>query len=92
MRNSHSRFLVACTIAFIIVWLAAPARVGAQRGTTGIDAYAITNARIVTVSGPVIERGTIVFRNGLIVAVGESVKAPPDARTIDGAGLTVYPG
>ena len=62
----------------------------AQR--SAIDTYAITNARIVTVSGPVIERGTVVIRNGLIAAAGANVTAPPDARVIDGAGLTVYPG
>jgi imidazolonepropionase-like amidohydrolase len=46
----------------------------------------------VTVSGPTIERGTVVIRDGLIAAVGANVAAPPDARTIDGTGLTVYPG
>ena len=55
-------------------------------------AYAITNARIVTLSGAPLERGTIVIRNGLIAAVGANVKAPADARVIDGTGLTVYPG
>jgi hypothetical protein len=59
---------------------------------TGVDTYAITNARIAPVSGALIERGTIVFRNGLIVAVGANVSAPSDARVIDGSGLTVYPG
>src|SRR5262245_46138538 len=59
---------------------------------TGIDTYAITNARIVPVSGATIEHGTVVIRNGLISAVGASVTPPPDARVIDGAGLTVYPG
>ena len=39
---------------------------GAQRNNA-IDTYAITNARIVTVSGPTIDRGTIVIRNGLII-------------------------
>lgn len=63
---------------------------GAQR--SAIDTYAITNARIVTVSGATLERGTVVVRNGLIAAVGANVNAPPDARIIDGAGLTVYPG
>jgi len=62
----------------------------AQR--SAIDTYAITNARIVTVSGPVIDRGTVVVRNGLIAAAGANVNAPPDARVIDGSGLTVYPG
>ena len=63
---------------------------GAQR--SAIDTYAITNARIVTVSGSTLDRGTVVVRNGLIAAVGANVSAPPDARIIDGAGLTVYPG
>ena len=62
----------------------------AQR--SAIDTYAITNARIFTVSGSVIERGTVVIRNGLIAAVGANVNAPPDARVIDGTGLMVYPG
>lgn len=54
--------------------------------------YAITNARIVTVSGPVIESGTVVIANGLIAAVGTNVTVPPEAWVIDGEGLTVYPG
>jgi len=64
--------------------------VNAQR--SAIDTYAITNARIVPVSGATIERGTVVIRNGLIAAIGANVTAPPDARVIDGTGLTVYPG
>src|SRR5215207_8270786 len=56
------------------------------------QSYAITNARIVTVSGPTIERGTVVVRDGLIAAVGADAKAPADAQVFDGTGLTVYPG
>ncbi|HLX45349.1 MAG TPA: amidohydrolase family protein [Bryobacteraceae bacterium] len=55
-------------------------------------AVAIRNARIVTVSGSPIAKGTIVIRNGLIEAVGDSIQAPSDALVIDGEGLTVYPG
>src|SRR5436190_21986942 len=55
-------------------------------------AVAIRNAKIVTVSGPVIAKGTVVVRNGLIEAVGDNVQTPPDAMVIDGEGLTVYPG
>jgi len=55
-------------------------------------AVAVRNARIVTVSGPVIAKGTVVVRNGLIEAVGDNVQAPADALVIDGEGLTVYPG
>jgi imidazolonepropionase-like amidohydrolase len=56
------------------------------------DVYAITNARIVTVSGATIEKGTVVVRDGLIEAVGASAAVPADARVLDGTGLTVYPG
>ncbi len=54
--------------------------------------FAIRNARIVPVSGPPIANGTVVVAKGLIQAVGANVTIPPDARVIDGTGLTVYPG
>jgi hypothetical protein len=53
---------------------------------------AIRNAKIVTVSGPVIAKGTVIVRNGLIEAVGENVAVPADAWVVDGEGMTVYPG
>lgn len=54
--------------------------------------YAIAGARIVTAAGTAIDSGTVVLRDGGIEAVGPSVIAPADAVTIDGKGLTVYPG
>lgn len=53
---------------------------------------AIRNAKVVTVSGAVIEKGTVVLRDGLIADVGENVQPPPGAFVMDGTGLTVYPG
>jgi imidazolonepropionase-like amidohydrolase len=82
--------LIVTSLALTFVLLFLNSNTDAQR--SAIDTYAITNARIVTVSGPVIERGTVVVRNGLIAAAGANVNAPPDARVIDGNGLTVYPG
>ncbi|HEX8337474.1 MAG TPA: amidohydrolase family protein [Pyrinomonadaceae bacterium] len=93
MRHSQRRTLAALAAVLLsaAAWLLPPA--GAQRRPGGgVDVYAITNARVVTVSGPAIERGTVVIRDGLIAAVGANVVAPPDARAIDGTGLTVYPG
>jgi imidazolonepropionase-like amidohydrolase len=89
MPKVRSRLIVAL-LALTLAPLSLDPNVDAQR--SAIDTYAITNARIVTVTGPVIERGTVVIRNGLIAAAGANVNAPPDARVIDGAGLTVYPG
>jgi imidazolonepropionase-like amidohydrolase len=54
--------------------------------------YAIQGARIVPVSGPTIESGTIVLRDGIIAAVGPTAAVPPGAQVISGKGLTVYPG
>ncbi|HJU73732.1 MAG TPA: amidohydrolase family protein [Gemmatimonadaceae bacterium] len=71
-----------------IVLAAAPAHaVQAQNGT-----WALTNARIETVTRGTIDKGTIVIRNGLIEAVGATVTLPPDARVIDLTGRVVTPG
>lgn len=53
---------------------------------------AIRNARVHPVSGPVIEKGTVVVRNGLISDVGAAVTVPSDAWVLEAAGLDVYPG
>jgi imidazolonepropionase-like amidohydrolase len=55
-------------------------------------AWAIVNARIVPVTGPVIEKGTIVIRGNRIQAVGANVSVPSGARTVDAKGASVYPG
>src|SRR5687768_10898863 len=73
--------------------LIALAAVGSVFSSSGFaQSYSITNARIVTVSGAIIENGTVVIRDGLIEAVGANAKAPADAQVFDGTGLTVYPG
>jgi len=79
--------LPASAGAILISLLAAPAPCRAQAGT-----WALTNVRIETVTKGVIERGTIVVRDGLIQAVGADVTAPADARVVDLNGRTVYPG
>ncbi len=61
-----------------------------QSGTPGT--FAIRGARVVTVSGPDIDNGTVVIANGKIAAVGANVSVPAGAHVIEGRGLTVYPG
>jgi imidazolonepropionase-like amidohydrolase len=56
------------------------------------DSFVIRNARIVTVSGPTIENGSVLVSNGKITAVGTDVAAPPGATVLDATGKTVYPG
>ncbi|MGH7709897.1 MAG: hypothetical protein ACREOG_01355, partial [Gemmatimonadaceae bacterium] len=56
------------------------------------DAWALTNAKIETVSRGTIAKGTILIRRGLIEAVGPDVSVPPDARVLDLSGRVVSPG
>lgn len=72
------------------VWLLCAAACALQAAAPAV--FAIRDARIVRVSGPVLERGTVVIRDGLIEQVGAGVAIPADAWVIEGQGLTVYPG
>jgi imidazolonepropionase-like amidohydrolase len=77
------RFLFLAAAA--LVASAAPA--AAQTGS-----LTITNARILDGRGGVIERGTIVVRDGRIASVSAGAAAAPSGRTIDARGMTVMPG
>src|SRR5229473_2627806 len=52
----------------------------------------IRNATIMTATGQEIPNGSILFKEGRIVAVGTNVQAPPDAVVVDGTGKYVTPG
>lgn len=52
----------------------------------------IRNATIMTAAGEEIASGSILFRDGRIVAVGTTVTAPSDAVVVDGTGKYVTPG
>jgi imidazolonepropionase-like amidohydrolase len=58
----------------------------------GAQTVAITGGKVYPVSGPVIENGTVLIRDGKIVAVGTNVTVPNDATRIDAAGKWVTPG
>jgi len=53
---------------------------------------AITNATIMTAAKGTIPKGTILIRDGKIVAVGADVAVPAGAQVIDGTGRFVIPG
>ncbi len=54
--------------------------------------YALTNVRIVIAPGRVIERGTVLTRDGRIAAVGATVQVPAGVVQMDLGGHTVYAG
>lgn len=71
---------------FVTVALASmPAAVAAQT-------HAFANARVLPIAGAPIEKGTVVVRDGKIVAVGASVAIPQGAQVHDLSGKTIMPG
>src|SRR5262245_46965106 len=66
--------------------------IGLRAGGETPPVYALVGARVVPVSGPALEKATVVLRDGLIAAVGVNVTLPPDARVVDAKGLTLTPG
>jgi imidazolonepropionase-like amidohydrolase len=93
---SAKHLLVSVTLLLLCLTPALAQQIGNPTTQQGVTpprgTYAIRNARIVTVSGPDIENGTIVIRDGKIDALGTNVSVPAGAQTIDGRGLSVYPG
>lgn len=85
----NSLFVFAC-IAMLSVAALVAVRTGSAQSQG--EAYAIRGGTVVTVTGAVIQKGTVVVRNGLIQAVGVDVQIPGDARIVDATGMTVYPG
>ncbi len=90
-------FLTAMAIIATLLSAATPARSddNVDVDAPGLETPApivIRGARITTAPGKVIEKGTIVIRDGLIVAVGEAPGEHEDAVVIDGEGLHVYAG
>ena len=78
----------ACAIAALA--FGAPLAFG---GMAKADTVAITNARILT-AGPAgeIASGTVVFKDGKIIAIGANIAAPAGAKVIDAHGGVVAPG
>ena len=88
-KASFMGLLVAAAMSPVV----AQAQLGSPNPLPGPQGtFAITNARIVPVSGPVIARGTLVISGGKITAVGAGAAVPQGAQVIDGTGLSVYPG
>jgi imidazolonepropionase-like amidohydrolase len=46
----------------------------------GAQTIAITGGKVYPVSGPAIENGTVLIRDGKIVAVGKDIAIPSDAQ------------
>ncbi|MEO6208762.1 MAG: amidohydrolase family protein [Gemmatimonadaceae bacterium] len=61
-------------------------------GSVSAQTIAITGGKVYPVSGPPIEGGTVLIRNGKIAAVGKDIAIPGDAEKVDATGKWVTPG
>ncbi len=78
---------------FFLALVALVAPLAAQRpAVLRPTVFAIRDARVIPEAGQALPRASVVIRDGLIEAVGPDVNVPADALSIDGKGLTVYPG
>lgn len=79
-----------------LLLLFAPAALAQQPVDPGVrpvtQVTAITDARVVQAPGRVLDRATVVLRDGRIEAVGPNVAVPFDADVIEGDSLVVYAG
>jgi imidazolonepropionase-like amidohydrolase len=57
-----------------------------------LGVHAIVGGKVLTKPGEVLEKATIVIRDGVIEKVGADLQPPADARVWDVTGLTIYPG
>ena len=76
------------------VWLTLPAWFWILSGNCGLSAQnlVITNARIIIGNGTVIDRGSIVIRNGRLASVAAGTPNVSAVETIDAHGMTAMPG
>src|SRR5580693_5992626 len=64
----------------------------AQKKLPESGSFMLRGGTIHTISGPVIENGSVLIRNGKIVGVGRNLSAPEGTQIIDLEGKQVYPG
>src|SRR5262245_54778183 len=81
IRRGGSALACVLAIAFMI-----------QAARASAETVAIVGGKIFPVSGPAIEKATILMADGMITAVGANVSIPPDAKRIDAQGKWVTPG
>src|SRR5207248_4505225 len=76
--------VIRCVIAALLIAAAAPA---------GAQTFAIVNGVVATGDGSQpVQGGTVVVRNGRIVAAGVGIGVPAGAQVIDATGKWVTPG
>lgn len=80
-------------IIALTLYTALPASLLAGPDSSSADKIiAITGVKIVPVTGPDLDSGTILIKGKRIEAIGQNIPLPEGTLVINGQGLTAYPG
>jgi imidazolonepropionase-like amidohydrolase len=91
-KTTLTKFACMTAVAGVLAAVAVGDAVIGQTLKAGASVYVIQGAKINTLAGAPIEKGTIVIENGRIKAVGANLPAPAGAEVLKADGLEVYPG
>jgi imidazolonepropionase-like amidohydrolase len=90
--HSPRRILLVFGLVPLAGWLSLASVRSADRDTVGSKPLALVGGQILTQTDAGSIEGTVLIRDGKIVAVGANVSVPEDADRIDVKGMVVTPG
>lgn len=91
-RKQYGYLLNGLVLLFAFLLPPLPVQAQSSDVPTVTRTYALENVQIVQAPGRVINKGTVLLRDGLITGVGRNIEIPFDAERINGDSLTVYAG
>jgi len=86
-----STFIIPLSIAVVFL-VGSVARADDAEPDPPPKTYAVVGATVFPVAKPMVRRGTVVWRDGKVLACGSEIEVPEGAEVIAGDGLYVTPG